>query len=202
MDRFCLAYSLLKLHLSLLLCNKPHWKLVAQNSKHWLLVTSLRVSWPHTHQQSPQGGGGSCPYHGWILTCLGVSRWKMIYDGLELRQTALDSSMWPLFFCQRLILSWACLQGGRVLKTQLSRDSGGPALNWHYHFCHILSQRKWQNQSRLKVKKKKKRFLLFKEKDAKPYLTLYMDAGRERIGTLSTNNLSQHGQSLLWNDFP
>ena len=115
----------------------------------------------------------------------------MIYDGLELRQTALDSSMWPLFFCQRLILSWACLQGGRVLKTQLSRDSGGPALNWHYHFCHILSQRKWQNQSRFKAKKKK-RFLLFKEKDAKPYLTLYMDAGRERIGTLSTNNLSQH----------
>ena len=80
----------------------------------------------------------------------------MIYDGLELRQTALDSSMWPLFFCQRLILSWACLQGGRVLKTQLSRDSGGPALNWHYRFCHILSQRKWQNQSRFKGKKKKK----------------------------------------------
>lgn len=44
-------------------------------------------------------------------------------------------------------------------------------------------------------KKKKKRFLLFKEKDAKPYLILYMDAGREGIGTLSANNLSQHGQS-------
>lgn len=117
----------------------------------------------------------------------------MIYDGLGLGQTALDSSMWPLFFCQRLILSWACLQGGRVLQAELSRDSGGLALNWHYRFCHILSQRKWQNQFRFKGKKKK--IPLFKEKDAKPYLTLYMDAGRERIGTLFSNSLSQHGQS-------
>ena len=47
----------------------------------------------------------------------------------------------------------------------------------------------------VQIQGKKKKIPLFKEKDAKPYLTLYMDAGRERIGTLFSNSLSQHGQS-------
>lgn len=40
----------------------------------------------------------------------------MNYHVLKPGQMVLDSSMWPLFFRQRIAPSWAGLQGGSVLK--------------------------------------------------------------------------------------
>lgn len=120
----------------------------------------------------------------------------MIYDGLELGQTALDSSMWPLFFCQRLILSWACLQGGRVLKeSRIVQELWRPSSELALSFLPHSKSKEVAEPVQIQGQKKKKKIPLFKEKNAKPYLTLHMDAGRERIGTLFANNLSQHGQS-------